>query len=420
MLDPKLIRQNPDLIRETLRKRFMDTTLVDKFLETDKAFNTLKKKLDELRQEKNKINVEISKLKKAGKESEVKKLIEKGTKIAKAISSIESELPELEKRLKELQYSFPNLLLDDVPIGDESANKVIRSWGEAKKVTKHHQDILPSSLLDTEKASEVSGARFFYLKGKLAELNLALQKFAFDAIVKKGYKAIIPPYMIKRKPYEGVISFETFADAIYKIEQEDLYLIATSEHSIAALHMNEVLNEKDLPLKYVGISPCFRKEAGAHGKDTKGIFRIHQFNKVEQFIFCKPEQSKELHEELIKNSEELIRALEIPYRVVLLASGDTGKISAKTYDIETWFPGQGRYREIVSGSNCLDFQARRLGIKYFKDGKRIFVHTLNCTGLAIERTLACLVENCYDEKTKSILIPKALQPYTGFSKIEVK
>jgi seryl-tRNA synthetase len=284
----------------------------------------------------------------------------------------------------------------------------------------HHQDILvPAGLLDTTKASEVAGARFFYLKGKLAELNLALQKFALDKLVAKGYKAIVPPYMLKRRLYEGVISFDTFAEAIYKIENEDLYLIATSEHSIAALHSDEVLQEKDLPLKYVGISPCFRKEAGAHGKDTKGIFRIHQFNKIEQFIFCTPEQSQALHEEMISNAEEIVKALEIPYRVVLLASGETSKVSAKTYDIEAWFPGQGKFREIASGSNCLDFQARRLGIKFYRGGQRVFVHTLNCTGLAIERVLACIAENHYDEKAKAIKLPKALWQYTGFKEIEL-
>ncbi|MEM2932876.1 MAG: serine--tRNA ligase [Candidatus Pacearchaeota archaeon] len=416
MLDPKLIRQNPRIIKEVLRKRFMDTSLVDEFLKVDKSFLQLKKKVDDLRKEKNKINAEISKI---GKDEKKAALIKKSKEIENELREIEKQLLEIEQKHSQLLYSFPNLLSDEVPIGNEKANKVIKQSGKTEKKAPHHQDILPSSLLDTEKASEVSGARFFYLKGKLAELNLALQKFALDKIVAKGYMAIIPPYMIKRRPYEGVISFETFADAIYKIEQEDLYLIATSEHSIAALHMNEVLNEKDLPLKYVGISPCFRKEAGAHGKDTKGIFRIHQFNKVEQFIFCRPEDSQKLHEEIIANSEEIIKALEIPYRLVLLSSGETGKISAKTYDIEAWFPGQQAYREIVSGSNCLDFQARRLGIKYYKNGERIFVHTLNCTGLAIERTLACLVENHYDAKSKSIKIPKALWPYTGFKEIKL-
>jgi len=409
MLDPNYIRQNPEEVRKLLEARFMDIGLVDRFLEIDEQFRNLKKEVDKLRAEKNKINIEISKTKN-------KDLIERGKNIEKRLSSLEPKLKENEKKLKDLLYTFPNKLLPEVPIGMEDKNKVEKQYGEAKKKTLHHQDIL-KNLLDTTKAAEVSGARFFYLKGKLAELDLALQKFTLDKLVAKGYKAIIPPYMIKRKPYEGVISFEDFANAIYKIEEEDLYLIATSEHSIAALHMNEILNEKHLPLKYVGISPCFRKEAGAHGKDTKGIFRIHQFNKVEQFIFCTPDQSEEMHEEIINNAEEIVRALEIPYRVVLLASGEISKVSAKTYDIEAWFPGQRKFREIVSGSNCLDFQARRLGIRFYRNGKRIFVHTLNCTALAIERTIACLVENHYDEEKKVIKIPKALWEYTKFKEI---
>jgi seryl-tRNA synthetase len=417
MLDANYIRQNPKEVKELLKKRFLDESLVDKFLEADKEFREIKKNVDALRAEKNKINVEIAKAK---AREEKNKLIEKGKKVEKQLAEIEARLPRLEEEVKKLLYAFPNKLLPDVPIGREEQNKVLRQSGKAEKTTLHHQDILvPAGLLDTTKASEVAGARFFYLKGKLAELSLTLQKFALDKLVAKGYKAIVPPYMLKRKLYEGVISFDTFAEAIYKIENEDLYLIATSEHSIAALHSDEVLQEKDLPLKYVGISPCFRKEAGAHGKDTKGIFRIHQFNKIEQFIFCTPEQSQALHEEMISNAEEIVKALEIPYRVVVLASGETSKVSAKTYDIEAWFPGQGKFREIASGSNCLDFQARRLGIKFYRNNQRVFVHTLNCTGLAIERVLACIAENHYDEKTKAIKLPRALWQYTGFKEIEL-
>ncbi|MEM2772517.1 MAG: serine--tRNA ligase [Candidatus Pacearchaeota archaeon] len=417
MLDVKYIIKNPEKIRKILEARFMDTSLVDRFLLEYDKFKKIKIEVDKLRAEKNKINVNIAKYRKEKKD--IKKLIENLKEVTEKIEKLEVELKSTEENINKLLYNFPNLLLEDVPIGGEEDFKIIRQFGETKKITKHHQDILPSSLLDTKKASEVSGSRFFYLKGKLAELNLALQKFALDKLVEKGYIAIIPPYMIKRKPYEGVVSFEAFEDALYKIEKEDLYLIATSEHSIAALHMDEILNEKDLPLKYVGISPCFRKEAGAHGKDTKGIFRIHQFNKIEQFIFCKPEESKILHEEIISNAEEIIKALEIPYRVVILASGDTSKVSAKTYDIQAWFPGQNKYREIVSASNCLDFQARRLKIRYYKNGNRIFVHTLNSTALAIERTLACLVENFYDENKNVIKIPKALWPYLRFKEIEL-
>jgi len=419
MLDPNYIRQNPEEVKQLLEARFVDVSLLNNFLAKDKEFRELKKKVDELRAKRNKLNVEIARLKRQGKEQEASKFIEEGKALEKELKELEAKLPALEEELRYLLYSFPNKLMPDVPIGGEEDYKVIRQYGKAEKRTKHHQDILPKSLLDTTKASEVAGSRFFYLKGKLAALNLALQKFALDKLMEKGYKPIVPPYMLRRKVYEGVVTFETFEDALYKIEDEDLYLIATSEHSIAALHMNETLNENDLPLKYAGISPCFRREAGAHGRDTKGIFRIHQFNKIEQFIFCKPEDSEKFHEEIISNAEEIIKALEIPYRVIVLASGDTGKVAAKTYDIEGWFPGQGKYRELISGSNCLDFQSRRLGIKFYRNGKRVFVHTLNCTGLAIERAIACLVENGYDENSNSIKLPKALWEYTGFKEIEL-
>lgn len=415
MLDPNFIRQNPNEVRRILKARYMNEELLDTFLSIDMDFREKKKKVDGLRKEKNQINVEIAKCK---EKNAKQKLIARGKAIDIELKKLEKKLVELEEKERVLLYSFPNVLLPDVPIGGEEDHKVVRQWGQTTKKTLHHQDIA-KALIDTEKAAEVSGRRFFYLKDKLAVLNLALQKFVLDRIMAKGYIPIIPPYMLRKKPYEGVVSFEAFQDALYKIEDEDLYLIATSEHSIAVLHMDEVLDENYLPLKYVGISPCFRKEAGAHGKDTKGIFRIHQFNKIEQFVFCRPEDSKKFHEEIISNAEEIIKALEIPYKITILASGDTGKISAKTYDIEGWFPGQSKFRELISGSNCLDFQARRLGIKFYRNGKRIFVHTLNCTGLAIERTIACLTENGYDEKTNSIKLPKAIWPYTGFKEIEL-
>jgi len=422
MLDPRFIRENPDKVREVLKKRFIAISLLDEFLKADGEWKKQKKKSDDLRKERNDINLEIAKLKKQGKNKEASRFIEMGKRIGQELSEIEAKLPSLEEQVNKLAYDFPNLLLDDVPIGDASKNKVLKEIKPKKFSFKAKgQEELGKALgiVDIEKASEVSGARFFYLKNEGAILNMALQRFALDLLLKKGYKPIITPFMLRRKPYEGAVSFDAFKDAIYKIENEDLYLIATSEHSIAAYHMQDTLDEKDLPLKYIGISPCFRKEAGAHGRDTKGIFRLHQFYKIEQFVFCKPQDSQKLHEELIKNSEEIIKALEIPYRLVILASGDIGRVSAKTIDIEGWFPAQGSYRELISGSNCLDFQARRLGIKYYKAGDRIFVHTLNCTALAIERAIACLLEN-HQQQDGSVKIPKALWPYTGFKEIKGK
>jgi seryl-tRNA synthetase len=242
-------------------------------------------------------------------------------------------------------------------------------------------------------------------------------KFAVDYLSLKDYTPIEPPYMLMRKPFEGAVILSDFGDVIYKIEGEDLYLIGTSEHALAAMHMDEVLD--NLPLKYVGVSPCFRKEAGAHGKDTKGIFRVHQFNKVEQFIFCKPKDSWHHHEELIKNAEELLQQLDLPYRVIALCSGDTGKVAAKTYDFEYWMPAQGKYREGGSDSNCTDYQARRLNIKYNEGSKREFVHTLNSTALATSRAMVAILENNQQEDG-SVLIPEVLQEYMGKKVIKRK
>ena len=241
-----------------------------------------------------------------------------------------------------------------------------------------------------------------------------------DFLVKKGFTPIEPPFMLRRRAEEGVTSFEDFEEMLYKIEGEDLYLIPTSEHPIAAMHMDEVLNPKDLPLKYAGISPCFRKEAGSHGRDTKGIFRVHQFNKVEQFVFCKPDESWDWFERLIENAEEIFRKLKIPYRVVNICTGDIGMVAAKKYDLEAWLPGQGKYREMVSCSNCTEWQSRRLNIRYFlPTGEKKYVHTLNSTAVATGRTIIAIMEN-FQKKDGSIRIPKVLHKYTGFKRIGLK
>jgi seryl-tRNA synthetase len=282
-----------------------------------------------------------------------------------------------------------------------------------------HVDIATRlNLLDQERAAKISGARFYFLKNELVQLNYALMRFALDFLSNKGYALVQPPYMIRREPMEGAVILKDFEDVIYKVDNEDMYLIGTSEHAIAAMHMDEILEGKKLPLRYAGVSPCFRKEAGAHGKDMKGIFRVHQFEKVEQFVYCRPEESWKEHESMLKISEEFFQQLELPYRVVLLCSADTGKISSKTYDIEVWMAAQRAYREVVSCSNCIDFQARRLGIRFRDkpDEDTKLVHTLNSTLVATERTMVAIIEN-FQAVDGSISIPDALRSYTGFDKI---
>jgi seryl-tRNA synthetase len=279
---------------------------------------------------------------------------------------------------------------------------------------KSHVDLIAElDLVDTERAGVVSGARFYYLKRELVLLDLALIQFAINNLLKKGFVLLETPYMIRRKPYEGVVDLADFEEMIYKIDKEDLYLIATSEHPIASFHMNELLDKNDLPLKYAGLSACFRKEAGSHGKDTKGIFRVHQFNKVEQFVFCKPEESWDLHEELIANAIGLYKKLGLHFRNVNICVGEIGSVAAKKYDLEVWMPAQNTYREIVSCSNCTDYQARRLNIRYREEGnKKYYVHTLNSTAIATTRTIVAILEN-FQQPDGSILIPQVLRPYLG-------
>jgi seryl-tRNA synthetase len=313
---------------------------------------------------------------------------------------------------------LPNFLHDSVPVGkDETDNIIIRTHGIIKQfdhITRNHIDIGESlDLIDIEKAAKISGSRFYFLKNDLVKLNHAIISFSLDFLSEKGYTLLQPPYMIRKNAMEGAVILEDFINVIYKVHEEDLFMIGTSEHAMAAMHMDEILEGSKLPLRYAGFSPCFRKEAGAHGKDMKGIFRVHHFDKVEQFVYSRPEDSWREHERMLNIAEEFYKKLEIPYRVVLLCSADLGKISAKTYDIEAWIPAQKQYREIVSCSNCIDYQARRLRIR-FRDKtneETKLVYTLNSTLVAIQRTLVAILENY--QTPNGVLIPEILQNYMG-------
>jgi seryl-tRNA synthetase len=428
MLDIKLIRENPELVKNNLAKRGNPETIqmLEDLIAVDKAWRLNLTKLNELRHQRKQVTIEIAKLKKAGKEADDE--VRKAQDIDEKITDIEKRVAEQEQKTHDYLMQLPNLLDETVPVGkDENDNVQIKTWGTIPKFSfpiKNHIDLaLDLDQIDMERAGKISGARFFYLKNQVAMLDMALMSFAVEELTKKGYTPIIPPDLMKREAYEGVTALADFADVLYKVENEDLYLIATSEHPMAAMYMNEVLKEQDMPLKLAGISTCFRKEAGAHGKDTRGIFRTHQFNKIEQFIFCKPEDSAKLHEQLLQNAEELIQKLELPYRVVNVCTGDIGTVAAKKYDIEAWMPAQNGYREVVSCSNCTDYQARRLGIRYReKEGAppKGFVHTLNSTAIATGRTMVAILENNQQEDG-TINIPKALRKCMGNSeKIERK
>jgi len=422
MFDINLIREDPKLVKENLKKKFQQdkTAIVDALIEKDKKWKELKQKSDELRAERNKISLAINELKKQGKNAA--KEIKKASELPEEIRKTDEELQQEEQQIKTMLLELPNIMHPSVPIGkDESENKVIKTWGKPKKnlfeLKSHGELIEERDQGDFGSSTKIAGAGFYYLKDKIAWLNQALIRYAVDYLRKKGYTYVEPPLMMRKAPYEGVVDLADFQNVMYKIENEDLYLIATSEHPLISQYMNMTIPEDKLPIKLTGYSMCFRKEIGSHGVDTRGLFRTHQFNKVEQVIICKPEDSWKYFDELLSNTEELFKGLEIPYHLLEICSGDLGKIKAKQIDLEIWMAKQQQYREATSLSNCTDYQARRLGIKIIdKNGNKRYAHTLNDTAIATSRALVGIIEN-FQQKDRTILIPKALHKYTGFKKI---
>ena len=420
MLDPKILKEKPEIIRKMLKDRQVTFDL-DSLINLDAKRRELIIKTDDLRKKKNTVSLDIASKKKAGQDAS--SAISQMQQVSSELAALESEQLKVESDYARLAFSIPNLVHESVPIGpDDTANREVRKWGKVPSfdyTIKDHIDISQSlDLVDLERAAKAAGARFYFLKNALVKLNQSLVHFALDFLDEKKYTLVQPPYMINKESMEGAIIAQDFQDVIYKVDGEDLFLIGTSEHAIAAMHSDEILEGKDLPIRYAGTSPCFRKEAGAHGRDQKGIFRVHQFEKVEQFVFARPEESWKEHERMLSVVEEFYQKLEIPYRIMLLSSGDLGKISAKTYDLEAWMAGQNAYREIVSCSNCLDFQARRLKIR-FRDKtneQTQYVHSLNSTLVATTRTLVAIMEN-FQTKDGHISVPKPLQKYLGSSTI---
>jgi len=419
MLDPKLIKEKPQIIRDMLKARDVDFNL-DTLIEFDQKRREFIIKTDELRKKKNQVALQISQKKKASEDTS--SILDEMRNLSVELTKLESEQETIENTYSKLALTIPNLVHKSVPIGvDENTNKEIRKWGNIPnfdfKISDHIDISENLDLVDLERAAKVAGARFYFLKNDLVRLNQSLIHYALDYLTQKEYSLVQPPYMINRESMEGAVIADDFEDVIYKVEDEDLYMIGTSEHAMAAMHSKEIIEGKDLPIRYAGISPCFRKEAGAHGRDQKGIFRVHQFDKIEQFVFSRPEDSWNEHEKMLTITEEFYQKLEIPHKVMLLSSGDMGKVSAKTYDIEAWMAGQNAYREIVSCSNCLDYQARRLKIR-FRDKTNEdtqYVHTLNSTLVATTRVLVSIMEN-FQTKDGHFRIPQVLQSYMGNQK----
>ena len=410
MLDINFIRNNKELVEHSIKEKMYKNVNLDEILALDDQRKALLQQVEALRKERNDNTAKI----KNGKPSD--ELIAKGKEIKEKLSTLEADLSNFEKELNTKLKTVPNVIFDDVPLGDESASVEVKKWGECKTTGVDHLDYAISrDWVDFERGAKVAGAKFYYVKGGLALLENALIQFGIKKIVEHGFTLMDVPDLVNSRVLEGTGFAPRSSEQSdeYYIEGEDLALIATAEMSITGYHMDEIIDEEKLPLFYAGLSACFRKEAGAYGKHTRGLFRVHQFNKLEMYAFCTPEQSKEIHEKLRGIEEEIWQEIGIPYHVINIAAGDLGAPAAKKYDIEYWSPVDQKYREITSCSNCTDFQARGLNIRVRrKDGTVEVLHTLNGTAISLARTMVAVIENFAEEGGK-LRVPEVLQPYLG-------
>ncbi len=423
MLDLKFMRENKEQVEKWLKQRGSDLTL-DEFAKLDEERREILGEVEALKNKRNNESAEIARLKKA--KEDASELIKAMGEVSAKIKELDEKLAEVDEKIKYIQMTIPNKLSETTPIGkDEDENVEIRRWGEPRKFDfepKSHWEIGEQlGILDFERGSKLSGSRFVLYRGGAARVERALINFMLDLHTEKhGYTEHITPFLVNREICEGTGQLPKFEEDMYRTD-DDMFLISTSEITMTNIHRKEILDEKDLPKYYTAYSPCFRREAGSYGKDVKGIIRVHQFNKVEMVKLATPETSYDELEKMVDNAEDVLRILGLPYRVISLCSGDIGFGSAKTYDIEVWLPSQNKYREISSCSNCEDFQARRMGLKYRPNGsnKSEFVHTLNGSGLAVGRTLVAIMEN-YQQEDGSFLIPDALVPYMNGVKVVTK
>ncbi|MEE3324754.1 serine--tRNA ligase [Methanosphaera sp.] len=424
MLDIKLFREEPETIFESERKRFRETTNAEKVVEYDNLWRDGLKRLNDLRSEKNKLSKSFKQAKKDGTFEEV---LAKSKEVSNEIKELEPKIDEYQQIRDEYRYKVGNIIDEEVPVSDtEDDNVIIKKEGILPSfdfTPLNHVDLIEKiDGADTETAGSIAGSRFYYLKQDILFMNLALIQFALNELVDKGYTPLQTPFFIKSQVAEETSELGEFQETLYKVENEDLYLIATAEQTLAALHRDEIIDSEDLPLRYCALSTCFRKEAGSHGKDTLGIFRVHQFEKVEQFIYATPEESSNEHKKLLEVTEDIYKKLGLPYRVVSIVSSALNDNAAIKYDLEAWFPGSETYRELVSCTNCKDYQARKIKTRVGKagSGDSKMLHTLNSTAIATERTMCCILEN-YQQEDGSIKIPEVLVPYmNGKTIIEAK
>ena len=419
MLDIYLFREKHEIIRADHDKRGLPHDKIDQVIHFDKLWLSLQHQTNQLRQKKNTAAKGISEAKKAGDEAKAKAILSEVASLGKEISELEQQTEEALGQRDAIRMSIPNILHDAVPQGaDESGNTVHSTYGEKPQFDfeprTHNELITMNKWVDLKRAAKISGSRFYFLKGDLARLELALQTYAVDFIRQRGYTFVQPPVMMNRQAYEGVTDLGDFETVMYGVEPDKYYMIATSEHPLTSMYMGETIPEEQLPLKVVGVSPCFRREVGSHGQSDLGIWRVHQFTKVEQIVIAKPEDSWELHEELLQNCIDLWNELELHYEVVNICTGDMGTVAARKYDIEAWLPGAAQYKEVVSCSNCTDYQANRLQIKYGQPGhsNQPIVHTLNSTAVATSRALVAIMEQ-NQLPDGSVRIPEVLIPLMG-------
>ncbi len=424
MINPDFVRNNPQIVKDSQSARGENPALVDEFLKNDQIWRNLTVEVDTLRAEQKSLSKEIGNLKGQQKsllvpelDKQLDVLTKKGTELSDSIASLNTKQEEVKKLADKAMSGISNLVHKDAPVGEEKDFKIIETIGKPRdfhaegiKIKDHVELGEDLKLIDLERGAKVSGSRFYYLVGDGALLELALVNFAIDIAQNHGFTPVIPPALVKPAAMEGTGFLGQAAENVYRIEQDDMYLVGTSEVPLAAMHMDEILDNKELPIKYAGYSPCYRREAGSHGKDTRGIFRVHWFDKVEMFVFSNIEDADKIHKELLEIEKEILTKLELPFRVIDVATGDLGSSAARKFDCEAWIPSSNEYRELTSTSNCTEFQARRLKIRTRVGGGTNYVATLNGTLLAVTRTIVALLEN-HQQKDGKVHIPKFLQPY---------
>ena len=421
MIDIKFIRENPDAVRASQKGRGEDTSIVDQLLKIDETRRTAITEFETLRAEQNSLSKSVG----AAKGDEKTALLENAKDLANKVKIADTKRAEIEAQANAIAMQLSNFLDPDAPIGGEADFVVIEHVGTPRDFTKdgfepkdHVELGKLLGAIDTERGAKVAGSRSYYLTGAGALLEFALVNYAISSATKSGFIPVIPPVLVNPAAMEGTGFLGQAAENVYHLERDEVYLVGTSEVPLAAMHMDEILPAEKLPLRYAGYSTCFRREAGTYGKDTRGIIRVHQFDKVEMFSFCKPEEAKEEHKRLLQWEKDFLNAMEIPYRVIDVASGDLGSSANRKFDIEAWIPTQGTYREVTSTSNCTEFQARRLNIRYKDADGTKAIATLNGTLVAIPRMIVAILEN-HQNADGSVNVPKALQPFLGTSRFEL-